>query len=92
MHGAPPRAVVIDSEYVCFASAAAATDAATRAPYTLYRARRDGSAAADVLVEGETAVASIAVDATTVYCTSRSRFENGGAVAASGTVKRLAKP
>jgi hypothetical protein len=45
-----------------------------------------------VLVEGETAVEAIAVDATSVYWTSRSQFEDGGAVAASGTVKKLAKP
>jgi hypothetical protein len=82
-------AVAIDATYVYFASTGSAPSFADA---TLFRARRDGSGAAEPLVTNEPGISAIAVDATSIYWANRSRFVDGGAVAASGTIKRLSKP
>jgi hypothetical protein len=82
-------AVALDATYVYFATSGsppAFTDA------TLFRALRDGSKAPEVLVTNEPAITAIAVDQTAIVWANRSRFEDGGAVASSGTIKMLAKP
>ena len=82
-------AVALDVTYVYFASTGAPPNFVDA---TLFRARRDGSGAAEPLVTNEPRISAIAVDATSIYWASRSRFEDGGAVASSGTIKRLTKP